>query len=217
MPVTLRCKIVNSQITVECDLEKYEERYLQGLWATAWDYARLVVNLIGFQSGAGLITIIDTIIRPKQKPDLMRTQLSRLSRQCTAYNLNNTQQIAQILSSGIAIKQAIKDLVESLIIPNNAVVNCARVMDTLRRVISPSLNEKPGWQQMQRVLNISQTYLQFITNQSQDPRHGNYSTPISDPKLMEVLERSWIVMNRFLEYKKKGDSPLTDPDFPSLV
>ena len=215
--VAIRCEIANSNIRLECDLDRYEEQYLQDLWATAWDYARMAVNLIGFQSGAGLITVVDTIIRPRQKPDLMRTQLAALSQQCTAYDLNSTQQIAGIVSSDIAVIRAFKDLVESLIIPNNAVVNCARVMDTIRRMVAPSLNEKAAWEEMRRVLNVSKDYLTFITEASKNARHGNYSATTSTPKLMEVLVRAWAVMNRFLEYKKSGDKPLIDPNFPLLA
>jgi hypothetical protein len=68
---------------------------------------------------------------------------------------------------------------------------------------------------MHKALNITRDYQQYITDQSKGPRHG-------DPQFVEgtitreVSMRTWSIMNRFLEYRKRGNQPLMGPDFPLL-
>jgi len=64
-------------------------------------------------------------------------------------------------------------------------------------------------------LNVSQQFLEFITDHSIGPRHGDVlDIPFSI--INELIRRSWIVMNRFLEFKKRGDQKLPSSDFPLL-
>ena len=68
---------------------------------------------------------------------------------------------------------------------------------------------------MRQKLNIELEYLSFITEESRGPRHGDRfkGTPTA---YKEVLKRSWNVMNRFLEYKKRKDKQLSLSTFPLL-
>jgi len=75
-----------------------------------------------------------------------------------------------------------------------------------------------AWKAMHNALNISREYQEFISMQSAGPRHGEPQQPIVVPAntQMEVTRRAWQIMNRFFEYRKRNDIPLTAPDFPKL-
>jgi len=47
------------------------------------------------------------------------------------------------------------------------------------------------------------------------PRHGN-RTAIPGSIAKEVVNRTWILFDRFLSWKLGGDQPLADPSFPPL-
>lgn len=76
--------------------------------------------------------------------------------------------------------------------------------------------KKQGWSAMRQNLNIDVGYLSFITDESKGPRHGN-RTGIKQTAFREVIRRSWSIMDRFLEYKKRGDKQLPLADFPLLT
>src|SRR5439155_3293776 len=59
-----RVKIMDSNITVECDLDRYEDRYDSELYKRATDLARACVNLVAFETGFGLIAMIEVIELP---------------------------------------------------------------------------------------------------------------------------------------------------------
>ena len=68
---------------------------------------------------------------------------------------------------------------------------------------------------MRRRLNLSKSYLDFIVDTSKGPRHGDRSY-IDQPTLNEVIKRSWIIMNRFLECRLREGEALPSLEFPEL-
>lgn len=87
-------------------------------------------------------------------------------------------------------------------------------MDGLRNILVPNdPDRKRGWGKLQEVLNIERSYRELIMRTSIPPRHGD-RTDIPQDVGQEVLERAWIVMNRFIEYRKRGSEPLPLSKFP---
>jgi hypothetical protein len=68
---------------------------------------------------------------------------------------------------------------------------------------------------MRDVLNLDLDYLKLISDASTNPRHG---VPERAGGLLcsEVVLRTWNVMNRFFEYRKRGNVPLPLAEFPLL-
>ena len=62
---------------------------------------------------------------------------------------------------------------------------------------------------------LSEQYLRSITDYGIAPRHGDHQFVATD-QVRVIACRSWIVMNRFLEYKKRGSQPLPLAEFPLL-
>ena len=68
---------------------------------------------------------------------------------------------------------------------------------------------------MRQNLRIEEAYLKFISTHATGPRHGD-RVHIPPDITRELAMRSWVVMNRFLEFKKRGGAPLPASEFPML-
>lgn len=218
-----RVKISQSSIDVQCDLPIYKPEYITELHKRGSDVARIAVNLICFSTGFGLTTVIETLIAPDGVRSTILPQDLSLASLCTAYGLGaapnaDLDTVAQLVLVEFPLFRALHDLIESITTPHVATVNCGRVVDSIRRMITPvgTSSDQQAWVAMQTALNIARTYLQPVTNTSTGPRHGDPAF-IPGTVATDVTHRAWTVMNRFLEYRKRSNVTLTAPHFPLLT
>jgi hypothetical protein len=130
------------------------------------------------------------------------------------FNEFNQSFLAVILDPQTFI--ALDDVISALINNHMAQANCGRAIERLRNIISPTAKGPAGWRAMQTALNISQDFLESISKDSTANRHGD-AAAVPGPIVSLTIERTWQVMNRFIEYKKRGNSQLKEPEFPLLV
>jgi hypothetical protein len=91
-----------------------------------------------------------------------------------------------------------------------------RAIEALAQIISPGeRNDNKRWIKLRDALNLSKPYLMVITEHSKGPRHGNYFEPRTVPD-EDIRMRAWTIMNRFLEYRKRGAIGLPLSEFPLL-
>lgn len=125
--------------------------------------------------------------------------------------------LAQVMGDA-STRTVLNDLIQALSSSHAVVPSCARAMEGIRSAITPgSDNREKGWPIMRERLNIDRPYLQFITDKSTGPRHGDRSDAIPASLNVEILQRSWEIMNRFLIYKQRGDQRLPILEFPLLT
>ena len=62
--LVFRVYIVNSEITVECDIPFFNEQHLSEIHRRAGDLSKTCVNLAAFASGVALITMLDMVQFP---------------------------------------------------------------------------------------------------------------------------------------------------------
>jgi hypothetical protein len=86
----------------------------------------------------------------------------------------------------------------------------------LRKIVAPG-EKKPvrGWAVLQGIVNVDQRFTEWVSELSIDPRHGGWSNA-DEAKIKEAVRRCWVVMNRFIEYRKRGNQPLPLSKFPVL-
>jgi hypothetical protein len=111
---------------------------------------------------------------------------------------------------------ALNDLIVSITLPHQASVNCARDVEGLRVLMVPATDRKQAWPIFQTNLNIDRAYREFVTDVSTGPRHGD-RTWIPGTTVTEATKRAWIILNRFLEYRKRANQALPLADFPLLT
>ncbi len=223
MTVDSTLSITNAVVEVRCESNLFGTANYDGhVHFQAMDIARAVVGSYAYARGLGLDVIIETVIKPdgikynieEKRPDL--ADLVSAFGPPSAEGKVDIGRMVPIIFSDPLIPVALNDLVSSLILPQYATINCGRAIEAIRLFITPEGDRKQGWAAMQEKLNLHRDYLSFVTEQSKGPRHGNLKG-IGFPEIREAVTRSWTVMNRFLEFKKRGDQHLPLSEFPLLT
>jgi hypothetical protein len=213
--------ITNGIIEVVCDSNLSGTDNFDG-WAyrRAFDLSLAVVSIFAFGKGMGLSVALETVVKPDGTTYNIQEGQAHLQLLVTALRSRqdggiDITSILPIVLSNPAIFVALTDLTESVSWTPEAPVKCGRAVDAIRHYMAPQNDRRAGWPAMRDNLNLSQAFLEFITENSKGPRHGDVTgTTVID--LNEIIRRSWIVMNRFLEFKKRGDQRLPLADFPLL-
>lgn len=122
----------------------------------------------------------------------------------------------QLVMNDWNLRLALDALTYSLDFPDMAIVNCARAIEHIRNMIAPDEDRKIAWQIMRETLNIGQNYLEPLSKASAGPRHGDFRTDLL--KAGDARRRAWRVMNRYLEFRKRGGpDALPLSEFPLLT
>jgi hypothetical protein len=186
----------------------------------ALDLAVAIVTTYGFAKGLGLTTVLETVIKPDGLLYNLHDYYPNLEALVTVlraqeHGVIDVDAVLQIVLSDPTIFIAMTDLVQSLTMFKEAPVRCARAVDAIRHYMAPQNDRKAGWPAMQENLNLSEPFLKYITEVSKGPRHGDVKgdTFIAG---QEARNRAWITMNRFLEFKKRGNQRLPLSEFRIL-
>jgi hypothetical protein len=213
--------VKNSNVDVECQLPAFDPQQFPLLYIRAFDKARTAVDLVAFATGFSLTTIFETFVHPDETRSPIALQHPILGAICTAYRVNapatdkSFDEVYRIVAADHEIFMALRDLIDANTLPHIGTINCGRVLDGIKRMISPNESKQArAWSAMQVALNISRDYQEWVTKLSAQPRHADRGY-ITGPDTNESLKRTWSIMNRFLEYKKRG-AALQPPEFPIL-
>lgn len=211
-------------VDVACTLEKYNpDENLSLLLNQATLYSRAVLDCLCFAHGLGLSLVLEEVVEPDGTAKPLQYSSSRLARLSTAFNLtpgyigkDDYSAMFSLIAREPALMQVFNDLIIAHTIPGHVAVNCGRAIEGLRNLLVPNdPKRKKAWAEMKRVLRLESAYIEFVTAASTNPRHGDKSY-LDQATTFEILDRSWIIMNRFLEFRKRGSSALPPHEFPSL-
>ena len=216
-------RITESKVEVECKLDRYKDDYLVELHRRALDLARACVNIAAFASGYCVTVFLGEFVGPTGTTSALLFSASYLASECTAFKMNpstleekqNLSNVLTLVMSEPALFMALNALIEGISIPHMAPINCGRVLDGLRKLVVPGIDAKKAWPVFQATMQVDEAYLAFISEHSKNPRHGE-NVRIDGPTTMEISKRAWVIMNRFLEFRKRGSLPLPLAEFPLL-
>jgi len=219
-------RINDSIVDVECDLNDFQPGAdISHPFTRALDLARAVIDSYGFGKGYGLTVYLDKVINPDGTESHIFPKMEHLAGYFTAFDIDsmgNTgpdsfDAMLRTVISEPALFMALNDLLVSITIPHHGPVSCGRAVEGLRvLMVPPGVDRRQGWSLMRENLNVSQKYLSFITDNAQPGRHGD-RTHIRGPTVQEIIDRSWVLMNRFLEFRKRGNQRLPVAEFPLLI
>jgi hypothetical protein len=214
-------QIAKGIVEISCDSNLSGTEDAEGrVYRNALDLAIAVGSIYAFGKGMGLRVVLESVIKPdgikyniqEKMPYLEPLVTALQSRQDGGVDITT---VLPIVLSDPTIFVSLTDLIESINRTPEAPVKCGRAVDAIRYYMSPKNDRKAGWAAMRDNLNLSQPFLEFITEHSKGPRHGDVKNTAYSA-VNEILKRSWIIMNRFLEFKKRGDQRLQLVDFPLL-
>ena len=207
-------------LDVKCTMNKFDfDRNMGQLYKEAYELSGIMACLYTFASGNGTTIVFDTFTLPDGKTSEIRPANEFLAKRCTVIDGNgkNIHRVVELAMAEPLIHFALRDL-NDCFVPNRTTVNCARVLETIRTMVHPTPvdgDRRPAWQAMQAALNIKQSYTQIITSNSLSHRHGAFE-PVDGPTNEQIIQRTWEVMNRFLQFRIGGNQALSSPDFPEL-
>ncbi len=223
-PIRYVITITRSIVNVACTLDSYspdDDLSIPLIHAIA--FSRAALDCLCFGHALGLAMVLEEVVEPDGNVKPLLYKNSRLKKLCTAFDLtpgyvgkDDYSSMYRLISSEPPLFLALGELIVAITVPGHIHVNCARAIEGLRSILVPDdpyRNE--GWKQMRMVLRLERSYIDFVIKASAKPRHGD-KTFTGQGQAQEILEHSWEIMNRFLEFRKRGSVPLPEAQFSIL-
>lgn len=210
-------EISNSKIRVECRIAEQSKWHLEMCIVRAFEFTTAAVDLYAFSKGWALDVILDDCVVNGQKQGIAVSETSVASLCTVISNEDDFQVVWEHLFSNFNLKFAFRDLISSLGTLNYSAVAACRALECIRNSIAPdSSKDIEGWKILREKLQIERAYIQYVTDASREPRHGNRAVAFGDDQL-EITHRVWKIMNRYIEYLKRGgNETLPKDEFPLL-
>ena len=218
-------RVDHSLISVVSEITEFKNEYIAEICKGAIDAVRTAVDMVAFAGGWGWVPQLEFMQLPDGRLVPLVYNLQDMVGVCTAFKLNSTdpkdvEEFGKIYATALvnpALSMAFADLIQAATNFHIAPQNCGRVIDSLRRLLVPkdSSDRSDSWPLLRNAVNADKAYLSFVMDLSKGPRHGD-RTVIQGAENLECIKRTWIVMNRFLEFIKRGHQPLPEAEFPEL-
>jgi hypothetical protein len=215
-----RIRIANSIINIECDVSSLNKTEFYFIMTNALGLARIEVNLASFAAAQPMHAIFDTVIDENGTPNPFLIQHSAFRSINTAVPLNDpiafNHLCHEIMRGTPYAFDVLNDARIAINEPIFSVLHLNRALEGIKQDISGAIkNDKIAWQLMQEALNVDEKFLRQITDLSKGPRHARIDT-IHGKDAMEAARRTWMIVNRYLEYINRKRASLSLMEFPLL-
>ncbi len=209
------CFAINeSQVTV--DVTTDGAFHLGDLYRRALDLAQAMVDILGFAKGISLVVVLDTVSHDGREAPVA-VCWPDVSKFCTAYSVESDfAELLKLVIEEPPLFVALNDLNGAMAHHHLSPVNLARAVEAIRVMIAGAdTGVAASWAKMRETLRVDEAYLKLITSTSAPKRHGNHKR-VEGETVATVSERAWRVMDRFIAYRRRGNTPLPDSEFPIL-
>ena len=202
---------------IKCDLIRFDmEKHFGPLKVRALHLAQAFVELITIRHGQA----VSVALLMYDIPDGTRHHFVAGDKNVIGLmpSIAADRDLTHVLTLSLrdpVLSLAIRDLADTLRNRSNAAVNFGRCIETIRNHFAPHNKKGAGWEGMRTNLNVDESYLHKIMDAAKDPRHGHRVD--EEFNMQEIAVSTWKVMDRYLAYRKAGNQPLSEPDFPPLV
>jgi hypothetical protein len=224
--MTVGVAITNGVVVVTCDVQRgdvNDQRVRREIYARALDVAQVFPDLMALANAQPVTVLLHTYVDEAGTPAAVIVKDSSVGGLITAYTKDGTGVelvINKVLEEPVTLI-ALRDLIASLGHSHLSAVNCARAVETIRSLVAgpggDTKKRKLHWATFNSVLNLSDDFTKLIMDRALGPRHGDHSVVLTDAEQSEIKRRAWLVMDRFLEYRKRDNQPLPLSDFPLLT
>jgi hypothetical protein len=184
----------------------------------AYDIAKAMIDLVSFSTGHGLLFVLETLTENEDCITSVVPQQPELGALATSVAGHaQFNQVLQIVLSDPPLILALRDLIDAITLWHRAPTSCARAIEALRHSVARGeMDRERQWKIFNEALRLERSYLTNVMAHSTGPRHGD-PAHIPGAVTRDVAKRAWIVMDRYLEFRKRGgNSPLPISDFPVL-
>jgi len=214
-------KVEHSRVEILCYVNRIQATDFDPLFTSAYELTRSAVDIMAFSTGNGFTLILEKAHYPDGTVADIYHSDPTLPPLCTSYRTNQAEPDGSLDTALLTIMRdrsimmALHDLTETMEAPSRIRTNCFRAVEAITQSISRSGKPPKIYGVLRDALNISDAYIDPIREESKGPRHGD---PFRPPSMSEyeIRQRAWTIMNRFLEFRKRKNQPLTSPDFVVL-
>ena len=221
----MEATIINSSIEVICNLSSFDMSMAGTLCARAGNLVRAFSDAVSFATTIGFVIVWDSLKQDDDPPLEIQHANPALVGLCKSYKfpptslVENTEfeNVLKLILRDPNLLGSLTDLMDTLSFHHQTPTNCGRVLDSLRRAVAPNVEVKPGWAILQSLLRISRSYQEWVTDQAKDTRHGDRESDIPAETILEISKRTWEIVDRFIEFRKRGSVQLPEDEFPVLA
>lgn len=208
-------EIVASEISVRCKAPILSKDVVDTAYMRASELCQAMVDVAGMRRGLKLFAIIDRVEHEGATEGLVYGD-QELGHLISSFAEEAVDEVVDLVLQDLPLRHAITDLMSMLWWPSYAPIACGRVIDSVRRMITPpEAPEGVAWAAMREALNLDEAYLRFVTNLSRGPRHG-HRVEVSGTDNREMSVRAWTVLNRYIAFVRGGRKPLPTTNYPLL-
>jgi hypothetical protein len=212
-------QVIDSNVIVQWTMDEYDPDGDQSQYVTrALELARAIVDPIAFREGVGLLVYLTELVKPDGTQMELIHGHNELRDIVTAFPEEDPGIFQRMLLGDPFLCRAVNDLIFAITLPGSVPVNCARALESLRRIMVPAKDDptrKKGWALMQQELNVSQSYCSAVTDAAIETRHGSHLR-VPEDVVRTALEHSWTIFNRYFEYRRRGNQRLPLSEFSLL-
>jgi hypothetical protein len=220
----MEATIIDPAIAVTCEVPTYQESMLSTLLARGGNLVRAFSDIVSFATGIGFVITWETFKLDDSealKIQNVNAYLVPLCKSLTFPPRNVIEQlefekVLRLVLTEPNLMGSLTDLADTLSHFHQTPTNCARVLDSLKKAVAPNSKDAQGWAILRDLLRLSTAFVQFVTDHSKGPRHGDRTSTIPSSTIEEVSKRTWQIVDRFIEYRKRGSKPLPVSEFPEL-
>jgi hypothetical protein len=114
------------------------------------------------------------------------------------------------------LRSALSDLNSAIRFPNDTGFYCYRAIEALMQDFKqPGEESKLAWPKLREALQVTQDWIQPLTESSMFNRHGELKG-VSGSERTFLMKRAWTIVYRFARLKLLNVAKLPNPEFPVL-
>jgi hypothetical protein len=210
-------EVIDSDVSVSWTTSDYNRDTLPAIWLHSRKLVTSLVDLIAFRMGAAATVILD---RYKDHTGHIHTLVIGQPQVKGMSSLLDSDtgllSVFDVIAHEPHLMTVLEDLISGLWSQDHKIINCARSVEAIRQLVA-GYNVEPNaqWPIFRAALNVERSYLDLIMNYSTNSRHGKKdSAPTNDVNI--IMERTWILIDRFFNYRLGGNKILDKKLFPAL-
>ncbi|MCV0411255.1 hypothetical protein [Nitrosopumilus sp.] len=103
--------------------------------------------------------------------------------------------------------------------PSDTGTFCYRAVESIRQYFGVKGDSrdarKKAWEKLNAELNVDKSWTARIADFALDPRHGKQKSITHDERV-EIMQKTWVIVDRFLIYAQNNEQTLDTASFPLL-
>jgi hypothetical protein len=212
---TYHLRIADGAATLTCNTPRYDETTRHYVYFRSLHFTRACLAVTTFSRGIGAAVVYEKSVEPDGRVEPLIFMVPQVQAYCKSFSM--PRDFNEILTLGIRNPEliyALMDLAQAITEPISVVG--ARALERIRTLVAgPDVRPKDAWPLLHQALRVDAAYLQFVTDHSRAPRHGQDFTHTSEINGV-VIERCWNVVDRCVEFVRRNKQPLPLGEFRSL-